>query len=346
MTAQAEHGPSTRGQLEDRRLPTVTLDGWRRFINADPSTIELLPENRWTGLSEAARRDYDEARIAHHSDMVVVTTSTMSEIIDEGRLLTLMNQRENGARRGLMVSGFAATGKSTAIKQLGRVHELRVRARFPHTGDRIPIVYVTCPPKGSPRKLAMEFARFLGLPPIGARQNVTDIADAVCRVLIDARTDLVIVDEIHNLNLETSAGEDLSDHLKYFTEHLPATFIYAGVDVEHSGVFTGTRGRQLAGRCSLIPTGAFPCTEEWHSLIAAMEATLRLHHHQPGTLLEQARYLHQRTGGTIGSLAHLIKKAAIRAILTGTEALTEPLLDKVRIDHAAESATRRASSTR
>jgi hypothetical protein len=27
------------------------------------------------------------------------------------------------------------------------------------------------------------------------------------------------VDEIHNLNLATSAGEDMSDHLKYFTEH-------------------------------------------------------------------------------------------------------------------------------
>ena len=32
--------------------------------------------------------------------------------------------------------------------------------------DRIPVVYVTTPPKGSPRKLAMEFARFLGLPPV------------------------------------------------------------------------------------------------------------------------------------------------------------------------------------
>ena len=47
------------------------------------------------------------------------------------------------------------------------------------------MVYVTCPPKGSPRKLAMEFARFLGLP-LRTRANVTDIADAVCQVLIDA----------------------------------------------------------------------------------------------------------------------------------------------------------------
>jgi len=38
--------------------------------------------------------------------------------------------------------------------------------------------------------------------------------------------------------------------------------------------------------------------------------------------------------------------ATVRAILDGQEAITRPLPDTVRIDHAAESATRRASSTR
>jgi hypothetical protein len=129
-------------------------------------------------------------------------------------------------------------------------------------------------------------------------------------------------------------------------EHLPATFIYAGIDVERCGVFTGTRGRQLAGRCELICTGAFPYRQEWTQLIAALEATLRLHHHEPGTLPAQARYLHQRTGGMIGSLTHLICGAAIRAILSGQEEITRPLLDTVRIDHAAESATRRQDQER
>jgi hypothetical protein len=54
--------------------------------------------------------------------------------------------------------------------------------------------YVTTPPKGSPRKLAAESARFLGLPTLKPRYNVADIADAVCQVLIDSHTDLVIVD--------------------------------------------------------------------------------------------------------------------------------------------------------
>jgi hypothetical protein len=189
----------------------------------------------------------------------------------------------------------------------------------------------------------MEFARFLGLPTIKSRSNVTDIADAVCQVLIDARCDLVLVDEIHNLNLATTAGEDMSDHLKYFTEHLPSTFVYAGINVERSGLFTGVRGKQIAGRCVLINTGPFPCTPEWKSLVATMESALRLHHHEPGSLTRLARYLHHRSGGMIGSLSHLIRAAALTAIDTGTEAITRDLLDSIPVDYAAESDRRGAA---
>jgi Bacterial TniB protein len=197
----------------------------------------------------------------------VVATSSVREVARQGRLLTLLNRREISARRGLIVSGLQTTGKSTALKELGRTHELMVRDRHPGS-DRIPVVYVTTPPKESPRKLAMEFARFLGLPPIRRSSNATDISDAVCQVLIEAKVDLVLVDEIHNLNLATSAGEDMSDHLKYFTEHLPATFVYAGINVERCGLFTGVRGKQIAGRCVLVNTGPFPEREEWAGLVA------------------------------------------------------------------------------
>jgi hypothetical protein len=319
------------------REPTTTLSGWRQFVGAAPATFELLPDAAWAGLTGGSRAAYDEARISYHSELVVVATSTLREITKQGRLLTLLNRREISARRGLIVSGPWATGKSTALKQLGRAHELMVRERYGGQ-DRIPVVYVTTPPKGSPRKLALEFARFLGLPPVRTGWNTTDIADAVCQVLIEARCDLVLVDEIHNLNLATSAGEDMSDHLKYFTEHLPATFVYAGINVERSGLFTGVRGKQIAGRCVLAPTGPFPCQQEWKSLVATMEAALRLHRHQPGTLPGLDRYLHQRTGGMIGSLSHLIRAGAITAILDGSEAITRELLDGIPVDHAAQSA--------
>jgi len=264
-----------------------------------------------------------------------VATSTVREVARQGRLLTLLNRREISARRGMIVSGPQTTGKTTALKELGRLHELRVRACYPGS-DRIPVVYVTTPPKGSPRKLAMEFARFLGLPPARRNANATGIADTVCGVLIDARVDLVLV-EIHNLNLATSAGEDMSDHRKYFTEHLPATFVYAGINVDRSGLFTGVRGKQIAGRCILVNTNPFPYQQEWTALVATFEAALRLHRHHNGTLTGLDRYLHHRTGGMIGSLSHLIRAAALMAILDGSETITRDLLDTVVLDHAAQT---------
>jgi hypothetical protein len=327
----------------DHRPPPTTLASWRAFVDEDPLTFTLTDQATVGAFDEHARMRYDEERIRYHSELVVVATSTVRDVIRQGRLLTMLNQREISARRGLIVSGAWATGKSTAIKQLGRTHELLVRRRYP--GDhRIPVVYVTTPPKGSPRKLAAEFARFLGLPTVKSRYNVTDIADSVCQVLIDARTDLVIVDEIHNLNLATSAGEDMSDHLKYFTEHLPATFVYAGINVESSGLFTGIRGKQIAGRCVVVRTGPFPYQQEWKSLVATLDDALRLHRHEHGGLLRLTKYLHQRTGGVISSLSHLVRAAAITAILEGTETITRESLDAIQVDHAAEDASPRPRS--
>lgn len=142
------------------------------------------------------------------------------------------------------------------------------------------------------------------------------------------------------MNLATTAGEELSDHLKYFTEHLPATFVYAGIDVEHSGLFTGIRGDQIAGRCTLLHTGPFPLNSQWEALVVTMEATLRLHHHTADILASLHPYLHQRTGGMIGSLSHLIRAAAISAILDGSERITRRRLDGIHVDHASERAFR------
>ncbi len=54
-----------------------------------------------------------------------------------------------------------------------------------------------------------------------------------------------------------------------------------------------------------------------------------------------SKILHRRTSGMIGSLSHLIRGAAIEAILDGSEQVTRKLLDTIDVDHAAESGTAR-----
>jgi hypothetical protein len=49
------------------------------------------------------------------------------------------------------------------------------------------------------------------------------------------------VDEIHNVCLATRTGAEASDMLKYFSERIPATFAYAGINIASETADTGTR---------------------------------------------------------------------------------------------------------
>src|SRR5690606_31940611 len=87
------HGEEVPEPGEDRTDPSTRLEGWRRFVEEDPAVFDLLPEQQWQALSPPMRDAYDEARIAYHSELQVVRTSTVKDIAHQGRLLTLLNQR-------------------------------------------------------------------------------------------------------------------------------------------------------------------------------------------------------------------------------------------------------------
>ncbi|MEU7161955.1 ATP/GTP-binding protein [Streptomyces chrestomyceticus] len=53
----------------------------------------------------------------------------------------------------------------------------------------------------------------------------------------------------------TTTGAQTTDLLKDLTERLPATFVYAGINVTDTPLF---RGAQLAGRATLIVCGPLP----------------------------------------------------------------------------------------
>ncbi|MGW0943746.1 hypothetical protein ACWD4O_14520 [Streptomyces sp. NPDC002623] len=115
----------------------------------------------------------------------------------------------------------------------------------------------------------------------------------------------------------------------------------AGLHVETSSLFQGTRGQQIAGRYTVIPSRPFSHKnradkEHWQALVVTMEDSLRLHAHRPGTLVAMTDYLHDRTGGLIGSLSQLIREAVVDAIDTGAEKITKRMLDAIELDHAVQ----------
>ncbi|MFD7911369.1 AAA family ATPase [Streptomyces sp. NPDC059752] len=330
--------------------PLTTKEGWRHFVVHEPVPSRPLTAAEKAALTLNERLREEDRRREYHADLPMVNTPTIRKVIATSRLLIQLNRNQISARRGVILSGASGTGKTTALTQLGRAHELAIRKRHPRDQNRLPVVYVTVPPAATPKMLAMEFARFFGLA-LPTRVNVTDIVDAVCATAAHVHVDLVLVDELHNLNLATRSGAEASDQLKYFAERLPATFAYAGIDIESQGLFAGTRGRQIAGRFVVIPAAAFSHAaaadhETWRALVGTLESMLRLHNHTPGTLTGLSEYIFHRTGGMIGSLSQLIRGAAVLAIEDESERITEELLALVPIDFAAEQSEKLTAPTR
>ncbi|WP_327293078.1 ATP-binding protein [Streptomyces sp. NBC_01198] len=308
-----------------------------------------MPPAALQRLDPAQRAAREREREEYHARLVIVRTPTIQHVTTIGRKRILLNRHQQSARRGLIVTGAAGTGKTTAITQLGKNYELLARRRGEVARQALPVVYVTVPPAATPKMLAVELARFIGLP-LPSRFSQVEITNRVCDLLCSRGCRLVLIDELHNLDIRTKVGAEASDQIKYLSERIPATFILAGVDVEGTGLFTGRRGGQIASRYTEITTRPFPHRtnrdkEAWQSLVSTLEGALRLHAHRPDTLLKLSAYLHERTAGMIGSLSHLVREAALDAILDGTEKITRIGLDTVELDRGVKQARPRRPSS-
>ena len=125
----------------------TTREGWNAYVRQAPLSCALLPYAEFAKLDAAAREAHNEQRFDYHSELVIAETPTLRQVIHLGRVFTIVNRRERGARRGVIVKGVPASGKSTALIRLGKQHQLYALARRPNPGDWQPVLYVIVPPK-------------------------------------------------------------------------------------------------------------------------------------------------------------------------------------------------------
>lgn len=138
----------TLPDTDDAGQHLTTKDGWRRFVAGGPKPphIPAPSPKSYAKLPRATRLKLDDLRIDHHARLMVVATSTVRRTVATGRRLVMLNRHAISARRGLIVSGPAGTGKTIALTQLGLAHELNDRHVHPDAHGRIPVLYITVPP--------------------------------------------------------------------------------------------------------------------------------------------------------------------------------------------------------
>jgi len=339
-TAPASTIADGGGGAAEPSWPLTTWQGWNRFATTDPPAPPRPGDPPRT----------TEERLAYHSAFVTIRTPAISQLATQVRTLMILGRHQQAtARPSLTVTGPASAGKTTALLHVGRACHLAHTRKSPtppgsaHTAA--PVAYVLVPPGATAKTLITEFARYLGIP-VTTRMTQTQITDAVCHTYTATGIQLVLIGEIHRLNPRTTTGAQTADLLKDLTERLPATFVYAGINLPAPPVHRHPRRptRRTCHPHRLRPPSParHGSREPFRDVITDIENALDLTHHKPGTLPPPRPYLHQRTAGRIGSLTRLIRQAAITAICDGTERITKQSLDTIRLDHLAEQHNRPA----
>jgi hypothetical protein len=121
--------------------------------------------------------------------------------------------------------------------------------------------------------------------------------NTVASVIAACGTELIIVDEIHNINQKYKQMGEASDTLKQLSEKCPGTFVYAGVDVEASGLLDGTRGRQISSRFEIMHLHKFENTgkQAGGPICSSRSSSLGLIDQHPEAILRHASHLHAAT---------------------------------------------------
>jgi hypothetical protein len=333
--------------------PNLTRkEGWRQWVDAPPrQRPERLARSQLAALSTAAKQEYDDSRFEWHANFGTIKTPQLQAIHEQLRLIVTTNRHGPDRVKGAaVIDALSGLGKSTIVNAFAREFDREQRQRYGETTEdgheRIPVFRVELSSRTTLRSLNQMICDFYAHPGL-KRATATSLGAFAADSVRSCGTRIGIVDELHFMNVKRADGIEVSNHLKSLANLLGITFIFAGVGLVDRGIFSeglDTKHRifaQTARRATRLALPPFTIEDDdgkeaWRNLLKATEQQVVLAEHRPGDLTKMSDYLFARTTGHIGSCMTLISRGCTQAIFDGVERLTEELLDRFRIDEAAE----------
>lgn len=321
-----------------------TYDGWRAFVNRPPLISPgLLPRAMYEGLTAESRRSYNETRRTYIMQFGPLNTPMLKDVKDviKEQLYANVRAPRDQVKVGVIIDGHANLGKTTMIKAIARQFELTIRkdtgfesAEAEHLF--IPVVHVTLQRDTTPKAMAQAICQYLHVP-LRGRETEHQLVQAIYQAVNRHRIALFVVDDIHFLRVRSKSGQETSNFLKSLMSLTGATFIYVGVGVEEMGILEEQGGTlatsQTASRFIHQPIPAFEKGDDlWKDFLRKIEKHLPLLDQTPGTLEKYADLLYNRTGGSVGPLMNLLRKAALKAV-GGLERIDRPALLQAHMDY-------------
>jgi hypothetical protein len=301
-------------------------------------------------LSKEERITYARLRQYYHCNFVMRTPQLQRVHDALDSMLTADIQAFDRVRYAPVIDALPGVGKSTAVNEYGKlVHQAVIRESGPSVDeetDRIPVVRIGLAGNTTPKSLSLQILEFFGHPK--KTGSALQLTNAALDCVMKCETQLIIIDDIHFLDLHRRDGIEVSNALKAIANEYPNSFIFVGVGVA-DGHFFGeamqgkdARKAQLGRRWTKLDMLPFTIEteegrEQWRRVLLTLEKALVLCDAYPGMLADDlSDYFYARTSGYIGSMMQLLIYGAAAAMKKG-ERLTRELLDNIRISEAAEA---------
>ena len=335
--------------------------GWFARVQAPSrSAPACYTREQLDGLDSIERRRYDEQRAVWHANLGPIVTPQMQTLFGELDEIVQSNRQDGDRVRGAAVlSALPGLGKTTIAVCYGvRYHREQIELHGPRTPeghDRVPVAYLALTSSTTMRSLNSALCRFFDHPG-WARGNASLLADRATDCVLSCQTRLIIIDDVHFLDMNRRDGREVANHFKWLQSQFPVTFLFVGVGIEERQMLTEGLGAadaalaQTARRWTSLSLDPFEINtaegrRTWRRLLLAIERDLVLADAREGMLADRlGDYLYARSTGHFASLMTLISRGCWRAIHTGAEQLTVELLDQIRNDEAAESARQELAS--
>lgn len=328
----------------------ISKETWRKFIQYEtPQKPPLLTEKVAKSFSKDSAARYRAIRKRWHAKLPPLTLPALTQIRDTIVRMSLMGlDLHPGVRPGALINGQPTLGKSTILTEIGRNYETQLRKRMgssitdDHDEEFIPVVYTTLTSNETGKGLSARLLDFYGYP-FRSSLSESTLAGLLSKQAASAGTSLILVDDIHFLDPRFKNGQAVNTHLKALASTISATFVYAGVDVDKTGLLFEGRPESKAQaaqtqrrfkRMDLMPfTKEDPVLVE---VLEALEKQLLLLNAREGDLQNLVGYIHDRTDGYMGPITALIREGAALAIEEGQERISRAILQRVTLDHASQ----------
>ena len=220
----------------------------------------------------------------------------------------------------LLLTGPTNNGKSMIIEKFRRAHP-----PVSHEDrEEIPVLAVQMPSDPSVGRFYTVLLAATGAPLRAGSPRVAGLEQVALRVLRAVGVRVLVIDELHNLlSGRGDRRREFLNLLRFLGNELRIPLVGVGTREAYLAICSDD---QLENRFAPFPLPRWGAGPEACSLLASFAASFPLRRASRIATGEMAAYLLTRSEGTIGELAALLTEAAVAAIESGEEAISQRAL--------------------